>query len=287
MALRWKVGEEETEEKVSKTGIFKGPAPAMASTSSHMPWDGVHVGVSGGFEWAADTSTNFTYAGTSAARTGGFPYLYAHGGLPASVSLGSQGFIGGAQVGYDRQLYQSFVAGLEADLSGLGVGNSSKASWQGSPAHLSSDGPQSAFLRHGARAGGLSRDAGRCSSMPRAARLFGENDLNATYFAPTLSPLLYLGNSAYGFTDMMLGMDGRRRRRVAVHPEMERQGRISLLRPRHGEHGELRPAAGTRNTKARALSSAGVRADFNGNVVRLGVNYHFNGFGPAPMLAKY
>jgi hypothetical protein len=42
-----------------------------------MPWDGVHVGVSGGFEWAADKSANFAYAGTSAALAGGFPYLYA------------------------------------------------------------------------------------------------------------------------------------------------------------------------------------------------------------------
>ncbi len=41
------------------------------------------------------------------------------------------------------------------------------------------------------------------------------------------------------------------------------------------------------NTKAHALSSAGVRADFDGNVVRLGVNYHLNGFAPAPLLAKY
>ena len=72
MALRWKVGEEETEEKISRTGIFKEPAPAAASTSNHMPWDGVHVGVSGGFEWAANESANFTYAGTSAARAGGF-----------------------------------------------------------------------------------------------------------------------------------------------------------------------------------------------------------------------
>ncbi len=26
---------------------------------------------------------------------------------------------------------------------------------------------------------------------------------------------------------------------------------------------------------------------FNGNVVRAGVNYHFNWFGPAPVVAKY
>ena len=285
MALRWKVGEEETEEKVSKTGIFKGPAPALASTSSHMPWDGVHVGVSGGFEWAADKTANFTYAGTSAALAGGFPYLYAHGGLPASVSLGSQGVIGGAQLGYDRQLYQNFVAGLEADLSGLGVGNSSKASWQGSPlVYLQTGRNQHFFGTVRGRVGYLVTPDVLVYATGGA--VFGENDLNATYFAPTLSPQLYLGNSAYGFTDMMLGWTAGAGVEWLFNPKWSVKAEYLYYDLGTANTANIGPLWYS-NTKAHALSSAGVRADFDGNVVRLGVNYHFNGFAPAPLLAKY
>jgi len=60
--------------------------------------------------------------------------LYEKGGLPSNVTLTSQGFLAGAQFGYDRVFYEKFVAGLEADLQGITSGNANYASWQGSPA---------------------------------------------------------------------------------------------------------------------------------------------------------
>src|SRR5208283_2794914 len=72
MALRWREGEEEKEEKVSTTGIFKGPVPVP--TKPRMPWDGVHVGVTSGYTSAARTDTHFTYLGSPGSP--GFVSLY-------------------------------------------------------------------------------------------------------------------------------------------------------------------------------------------------------------------
>jgi hypothetical protein len=36
-----------------------------------------------------------------------------------------------------------------------------------------------------------------------------------------------------------------------------------------------------------SCAQAGYSAPFNGNIVRADVNYHFNGAGPVPIVAKY
>ncbi len=280
MALRWKVGEEEKEEKISKTGVFKGPAPA--STSGRAPWDGVHVGLNVGFTWLADTATHFTYLGSPGSP--GFVSLYAQGGLPAGIDLNNQGIIAGAQLGYDRRLSERYVAGLEADLAGLGVGNSSKASWQGSPL---------TYLQAGRNQHYLGTVRGRLGYLATPDILvyatggaaIGECDLNATYFAPTLPTPLYLGGSWLGYVDMRLGWTAGAGVEWMVSPRWTLKAEYLYYDLGTANTANAEPLYYV-TSKPATWSSVGYKGDFSGNVIRVGVNYHLNGAAPEPLLDK-
>ena len=80
--------------------VYVAPAPAFS-------WTGFYIG--------GDIGGAFT--STSVSATGLAAYEYAtHGLLPGS--LGSSGFMGGGYVGYNYQLNQNFVLGLEGDFQG-------------------------------------------------------------------------------------------------------------------------------------------------------------------------
>ena len=221
MALRWKIGQPGTPTVHAGSPIFKGPP--VASTAPTSLWSGFYTGVNGGYTWAGDTNTNFTYQGQ-----GGFASLWAKGGLPSSLNLNSEGILAGAQVGYNYELQEKMVAGLEADLQGVGVGNSSVGSWRGSPA---------TYLQAGRNMHSLGTVRGRVGYLATPTMLvyatgglaYGEADLNATWFSPLLSPVLNQGGQLARRHRLAHGMDGGRRRRVDVPPEVERQGRIFLL----------------------------------------------------------
>jgi opacity protein-like surface antigen len=280
MALRWRVGEEEKEEKVSNTGIFKGPAPAP--TKPRMPWDGLYAGVTAGYTAAADTNTHFTYLGSPGSS--GFVSLYGHGGLPEGLSLDSQGVIAGAQVGYQRQLYERYVAGFEADLSGLGVGNSSTASWQGAPlTYLQAGRNQHYFGTVRARAGYLVTP--NVLAYATGGVAFGENDLNATYFVPKLGGPFDVGNSAYGQVEMFLGWTAGAGVEWLIDPAWSLKAEYLYYDLGTVNTANIGPLYYTTGGAHPTWSSVGYRADFNGNIFRIGVNYHFGKEAADPVVA--
>jgi opacity protein-like surface antigen len=275
LAARWKFGDPVSAPAVAGSPIFKGPQVAAAPIS---PWRGFYVGINSGYTWANDTNTNFTYMGQ-----GGFASLWSAGGLPSNVTLNSQGFIGGVQVGYNYPVYEKVIAGLEADLQGLTVGNSNTNTWQGSPA---------TYLQAARNQHSLGTVRGRVGYLATPTMLlyatgglaYGENNLNATYFSPLLKPILYQGGSWLGTTDLSTGFT------AGVGAEW-------MFLPRWSLKAEyLYYDLGTANTanfgpvfytSGKALSTAGYSAPFDGHIIRAGVNYHFNGASPEAIIAKY
>lgn len=86
------------------------PAPApVLPIAPVFTWTGFYVGVHAGYA-SADISAR------SRAVSPGLAGLINAGVVPGAISVESEGFIGGAQVGYNLQ-FGAFVAGLEADIS--------------------------------------------------------------------------------------------------------------------------------------------------------------------------
>jgi opacity protein-like surface antigen len=282
MALRWRVGEEEKEEKVSRPGIFKGSA-APEPAPNRSPWDGVHLGANLGYTWVTDTSTHFTYLGSPGSS--GFVSLYAHGGLPADLNLDGHGALIGGQAGYDRVFWDRYLVGLESDLGGLTVGNTNYASWRGKPlTYLQAGRNQHFFGTVRGRIGYLVTPTVLVYGIGGVA--YGENDLNATYFVPSLKPTLFVGGSMYGFVDMMLGWTAGAGVEWMFSPRWSLKAEYLFYDFGTANTANIGPLY-YNNTTALNWSSVGYRADFSGNIVRMGVNYHFNGLAAEPVLAKF
>ncbi|MFY9627796.1 MAG: outer membrane beta-barrel protein [Methylocystis sp.] len=282
MALRWKVGqEEEGEHKASKDGIFKGPNTA-SDTPPRSPWTGVHVGVNAGYATSGDSNSNFIYEGS-----GGFVSLYEKGGLPSNVTLTSQGFLAGAQFGYDRVFYEKFVAGLEADLQGITSGNANYASWQGSPA---------TYVQAGRNVPYLGTVRGRFGYLVTPAWLvygtgglsFGETDLRATYFSPTLKPNLYQGGSWLGYDDMRLGWTAGAGVEWMFNPKWSVKAEYLYYNLGTANTANVGPLFYTSTSGPFAGGSVVAHTGtFDGHVIRMGVNYHFNSVPSEPIIVKY
>lgn len=82
--------------------------PVYAPVAPIFTWSGFYVGVNAG---AAFTDNNIRTSGTAANTIGNV----AASRRPGSISIDDQGFIGGAQVGYNYQM-GSIVLGAEADI---------------------------------------------------------------------------------------------------------------------------------------------------------------------------
>lgn len=107
-------------------------AGAMGNINLAPEWTGFYGGLNLGYTDSYSKIVNVTVKtiqSLSAPGTGGAPQVLAAASLTSgsgSVSLNSNGFIGGGQIGYVRSMYSKFVAGLEADIQGIANGNEQK-----------------------------------------------------------------------------------------------------------------------------------------------------------------
>lgn len=104
-------------------------AGEMGKINASTEWTGFYGGINLGY-----TTPNSKKLNINAYNIQAFP---TNGGLQAaaasvasgsgSFSLKNDGFIGGGQIGYARNFYNSLVAGLEADIQGIASGNQKKS----------------------------------------------------------------------------------------------------------------------------------------------------------------
>src|ERR1700743_1666376 len=79
-------------------------------------WTGFYVGGNAGWLWSA--SNNVSNVGTDTGAGGLGASLNTVGSIPQSLKQSYNGFIGGAQAGYNWQV-DKWVIGLEADIDGV------------------------------------------------------------------------------------------------------------------------------------------------------------------------
>jgi outer membrane immunogenic protein len=112
--------------------VYKAPPPAPPAPV--YSWTSWYVGLNAGGTWAnhdsVDTmSTAVQGFGFPAPGAGTGPGSFAANsaaGATGSVSVGNDaGFIGGAQIGYNWQFSPAWVGGVEADIQGIGHGSNS------------------------------------------------------------------------------------------------------------------------------------------------------------------
>jgi outer membrane immunogenic protein len=96
-------------------------------------WTGFYIGANVGWAGAADTIVNTgSYTGA-----GGFSTLLTVGAIPAALTMTNTGFIGGGQIGYNWQVWPSWVLGIEADFQGVDAKGINSHTFLGRPAFAS------------------------------------------------------------------------------------------------------------------------------------------------------
>ena len=100
------------------------PALPMAETFA---WTGLYAGLNAGGAWNSNATANLLSAPVFVAPGVGEEPWAASSSMASARTLATQGagFIGGGQIGYNWQLNESFVAGIETDIQGIAGGANS------------------------------------------------------------------------------------------------------------------------------------------------------------------
>ncbi|MGC1862961.1 MAG: outer membrane beta-barrel protein [Methylocystis sp.] len=275
-ALRWKIGDQPAPTAVPDLPSRKG-SPAFAA-SPVGSWNGLYLGLNGGYAWNGDSATNFNYTGSG----GGFVALSAAGALPTGFNLSNNGFMGGGQIGYNYRISDTLVAGVESDLEGMAVGVSAANWFAASPiTYVQGVRSQHTFGTVRGRAGFLVTPT--LLVFGTGGLAYGEADLSAAWFSPKLKPILNAGGTAYGYQDMRTGWTGGGGVEWMFLPKWSAKVEYLYYDLGTATTTPLQAVYGAKGL----FSNASYQARFNGDVVRAGVNYHFGWGAPAPVVAKF
>jgi len=267
----------------------KGP-PMLPPPPPPPMWTGFYVGLNAG--GAFGSSNNAT---TDAWGITGFTPAHAWAAAASTASRqnggNNGGFIGGGQIGYNWQFMNNFVAGVEADIQGV-AGNSGSRNIFGVGVDPTLPPAGSTFVTLGSRSSRLDylgTVRGRLGWLFTPTLLvygtgglaYGGVSTNATYVTNEVGlPLSSIASSAFSDTRVGWTAGG---------------GLEWMFMPNWSAKVEyLYYDLGTVASTAVAVEPAFIdwayttttRQRFNGNIVRAGLNYHFN-WGAAPIVAKY
>ncbi|PPD42889.1 MAG: outer-membrane immunogenic protein precursor [Methylocystis sp.] len=275
-------------------------APAYIPPPPPPPmWTGFYVGLNAGGTFGGSNTINTAAFGAFPFAPLGnvVPYTFASAGLATtSLSAGNNGgFIGGGQIGYNWQFYNSFVVGVEADIQGIAASSSAVNAWSAA-----------------SPVAGETLISG--TSASRSIDYIGTvRGRLGWLFTPTF--LLYgTGGLAYGGVSMTTGITQQIQGAPAVVNPWFGAGAFSDTRTGWTAGGGVEwmfmpnwsakveylyydLGSVTFNTSALiSVNNAGApftaafpqtTTRFDGHIVRAGLNYHFNWGAPAPVVAKY
>jgi outer membrane immunogenic protein len=255
---------------LSAASAFAADLPSRKEAPVYMPpapmatWTGFYAGLNVGGGWSANSGydNGLPYADPRFAAGPGNFFLLPNGG---NGSNAAGGVVGGGQVGYNYQ-FQSLLVGVEADIQGTSITNSGGNGFYPYPSPL-------------APAGGLLIPLAAGNGGNVGLPWFGTVRGRVGYLiTPTL--LLYgTGGFAYGgvefgqWTNTRTGWTAGGGVEWMFMPNWSAKVEYLFTDLSDGGRGG---AWGWGNAN---------RPQFN--VVRAGVNYHFNWGAPAPVVAKY
>jgi outer membrane immunogenic protein len=245
-------------------------------------WSGFYVGLNAGGTWA---NSNSTQVGSFPVLPGAVPALLS-GLASASISGGnSSGFIGGGQIGYNWQFFNgAALAGVEADIQGIAQSNSNT---NAATAGIIGVVPVLTNFSLTKRLDYIGTVRGRLGWLFTPTLLVygtgglaygGVNTSVSIFQAGITNGFVGLGSSS--FSDTRVGWTAGAGLEWMFMPHWS--AKVEYL------YYDLGNVYNTGVLTSAPVLYAAFQQNtrYNGNIVRAGVNYHFN-WGAAPVVAKY
>jgi outer membrane immunogenic protein len=256
-------------------------------------WTGFYAGVNAGYTWSNSNSvdtvtTNASSIGGLNGNIGGQVAANGTGSVPVS----NNGFIGGGQIGYNRQ-YNNAVLGIEADIQGLArQGSQNTITNTGVPGGLIGL-SSSATITSSRSLDYLGTVRGRIGLLPKPSLLayvtgglaYGGANTSTTIveklgFSDTPAPFGASGSlstTRVGWTagaglEWMFAANWTAKAEYLYYD----LGSVTNTLPQIQQFGNF-------GTLLETVSNSRSSTRFDGNVVRVGVDYRFGG----PVVAKY
>jgi outer membrane immunogenic protein len=286
-------------------------APPPVYVSPPPTWTGFYIGLNAGYEWAASQSVQTTADPVFAARTWSTELALSTALATGSAPVNPNGFIGGGQVGYNYQLPNSWfangwfannlVVGIEADFQGIAGNNPSRSfSGSGVPVGFPAERIDSTVIST-KKLDYLGTVRGRVGFLLMPTLLvYGDGGLayggvetrtsifQANLpFAPQFASFGSLSNTRVGWTagggvEWMFLPNWSAKVEYLYYDLGRLTDGLSPLAFSHIDRSLTALSGGPLQFSSAPFSST----RFNGNVVRAGINYHFN-WGAVPVFAKY
>jgi outer membrane immunogenic protein len=277
----------------------RAPPPVYLPPPPVFSWTGLYVGINAGGTWSSSNSVNTTTADVfgNPALVGGPAFGAVSAELATnSVPVNTSGFIGGGQIGYNYQFANNFVIGIEADIQGIAESSgtnslSSQASVGGFPAN-----PIDQTLSSSTRQDYLGTVRGRLGfTITPTLLIYGTGGLaygqtnsstSITQFVEA-APALPSAYSSFGsISNSRVGWTAGGGAEWLFMPNWSLK--VEYL---YYDLGSVSYGLSTLNNfnTAGTLFTSGApfsTTSFRGNIVRAGLNYHFN-LLPPPVVAKY
>jgi outer membrane immunogenic protein len=275
----------------------RAPPPVFLPPPPIFTWSGLYVGLNAGGTWSNNNTVN-----TATADLFGNPDLLggpAFGVASAALATGSvpakiDGFIGGGQIGYNWQLTNSWVVGLEADIQGIAASNGSTLVF--SQATVAAGNPIDQNLSSRRRLDYLGTVRGRVGFTITPTFLvygtgglaYGQTKASTSITQIVESEALPFHYSSFGsFSNSRVGWTAGGGAEWLFAPNWSVKVEYLYYDLGSVTYG-LSPlqnfnSAGTLFTSGAPVS----RTRFTGNIVRAGLDYHFTFPPPPPIVSKY
>lgn len=262
-------------------------------------WTGFYAGLNAGYGFDAGAGAFFTGSPAAITATPPQPDVTLGSGLPGSLYPTVSGFLGGGQVGYNWQVGDRLVLGVEADIQGRAGGSSSVTS--------------AAVTNVDAFLGAFPIRTFRAASAQKESDWVGTVRGRLGYlFTPQL---LVYGSGGLAYGDAQLSSSTLAVQNALIPAEVDAGGGYSsdtrigwtvgagaewMFLPQWSAKVEYLyydlGNVGLNYSTLTTFTNFGnvapglvlnVTSRFNGHIARVGVNYHFSLGGPAPVVAKY
>ncbi len=261
-------------------------------------WTGFYFGanVGGIFDASTGATTAATpiFNDTTGAALGAPSYFgtASAASIASNASLSNAGVIGGGQAGYNWQFNNNFLAGLEADIQGTTL--SSNASASGAATEPSTGSLVSTTASLAKSLSYLGTVRGRLGFLVTPTLLvfgsgglaYGGMNFTAGFFQTSSNPNFPSSAVSADYNDARIGWTAGGGLEWMFHPNWS--AKVEYLYYDLG-------TASAANALSAAVPAGNLlygsyyqtSTHFNGHVARVGVNYHFQWFSPATVVAKH